>query len=125
MAALKALIFGKFKCYNLGPTSLYLGIRVRRDRTRRAIELSMETYIDKLAADLNRNTAAARATPMDVAALKLKHRAKDDRAPEQLLQRYQSLIGKLLYPASQLRTDIAFHVGYLARAISNPTDYYY
>jgi hypothetical protein len=29
---------------------------------------------------------------------------------------------KLLYPASQLRTDIAFAVGYLARAMSNPTD---
>jgi hypothetical protein len=125
MAALKALIFGKFKCHDLGPISHYLGIRVRRDRTRRAIELSMETYIDKLAVDLNRNTAAARATPMDVAALKLKLRSKDDRAPEQLLQRYQSLIGKLLYPASQLRTDIAFHVGYLACAISNPTDYHY
>jgi hypothetical protein len=125
MAALKALIFGKFKCHDLGPISHYLGIRVRRDRTRRAIELSMETYIDKLAVDLNRNTAAARATPMDVAALKLKLRSKDDRAPEQLLQRYQSLIGKLLYPASQLRTDIAFHVSYLARAISNPTDHHY
>jgi hypothetical protein len=85
----------------------------------------METYIDKLAVDLNQNTAAARATPMDVAALKLKLRSKDDRAPKQLLQRYQSLIGKLLYPASQLRTDIAFHVSYLARAISNPTDHHY
>jgi hypothetical protein len=125
MAALKALIFSKFKCHDLGPILHYLGIRARRDRTRRAIKLSMETYIDKLAVDLNRNTAAARATPMDVAALKLKLWSKDDRAPEQLLQRYQSLIGKLLYPASQLRTDIAFHVGYLACAISNPTDYHY
>jgi hypothetical protein len=78
MAALKALIFSKFKCHDLGPISHYLGIRARRDRTRRAIELSMETYIDKLAVDLNRNTAAARATPMDVAALKLKLRSKDD-----------------------------------------------
>jgi hypothetical protein len=85
MAALKALIFGKFKCRDLGPISHYLGIRVRRDRTRRAIKLLMETYINKLAVDLNCNTAAARATPIDVAALKLKHRAKDDRAPKQLL----------------------------------------
>jgi hypothetical protein len=40
MAALKALIFGKFKCHDLGPILHYLGIRVRRDRTRRAIELT-------------------------------------------------------------------------------------
>jgi hypothetical protein len=88
MAALKALIFGKFKCYNLSPILHYLGIRVRRDRTRRAIELSMETYINKLAVDLNRVKAAARATLIDIAALKLKLRLKDDRAPKQLLQRY-------------------------------------
>jgi hypothetical protein len=29
------------------------------------------------------------------------------------------------YPASQLRVDVAFHVGYLARAITNPTDDHY
>jgi hypothetical protein len=45
----------------------------------------METYIDKLAVNLNRNTAAARATLIDVAALNLKLRAKDNRAPKQLL----------------------------------------
>jgi hypothetical protein len=79
------LIFSKFKCYNLGLILHYLGIRVCRDCTRCAIKLSMETYINKLAIDLNCNTAAARATPMDVAALKLKLRLKHDRAPEQLL----------------------------------------
>jgi hypothetical protein len=85
MAALKALIFSKFKCYDLSPILHNLGIRVRRDCTRRAIELLIETYINKLAVDLNQNTAAARATPMDVAALKLKLRLKDNRAPKQLL----------------------------------------
>jgi hypothetical protein len=79
------LIFGRFKCYNLSPILHYLGIRVRRDRIRRAIELSMETYIDKLAVNLNRVKAAARATPIDVAALKLKLCVKDNRAPKQLL----------------------------------------
>jgi hypothetical protein len=125
MAALKKLIFGKFKCHDMGPISHYLGIRIRRDRSRRAIELSMESYIDKLASDYKRTGAVARHQPMDLQALKLKLRPKDDRAPLQLLQRYQSLIGKLLYPASQLRTDVAFHVGYLARAMSNPTEHHY
>ena len=85
MAALKALIFSKFKCYNLSPILHYLGIRVRRDRTCRAIKLLIETYINKLAVNLNCNKAAARATPIDVAALKLKLRLKDNRAPKQLL----------------------------------------
>ena len=125
MAVLKKLIFGKFKCHDMGPISHYLGIRIRRDRSRRAMELSMEPYIDKLARDYKRTDTVARHHPMDLQALKLKLRPKDDRAPLQLLQRYQSLIGKLLYPASQLRTDVAFYVNYLARAMSNPTERHY
>ncbi|KAG9375879.1 hypothetical protein A1F94_013623 [Pyrenophora tritici-repentis] len=38
---------------------------------------------------------------------------------------YQKVIGKLLYPATQLRADISFHVAYLARAMSNPTQQHY
>jgi hypothetical protein len=66
MAALKKLIFGKFKCHNIGPISYYLGIRVRRDCSRRAMELSMELYIDKLAGDYKRTDAVARYYPIDL-----------------------------------------------------------
>jgi hypothetical protein len=125
MTALKKLIFGKFKCHNMGPISHYLGIRIRRDRSRRAMELSMESYIDKLASDYKRTNTVTRHHPMDFQALKLKLRPKDNPTPLQLLQRYLSLIGKLLYLASQLRTDVAFHVNYLARAMSNPTEHHY
>jgi hypothetical protein len=59
MAALKKLIFGKFRCHDMGPISYYLGIQVRRDRSRRAIELSMELYIEKLANDYKRTDAVA------------------------------------------------------------------
>jgi hypothetical protein len=66
MAALKKLIFGKFKCHDIRLISYYLGIRVRRDRSRRAIELSMESYIKKLASDYKRTDAVARHYPMDL-----------------------------------------------------------
>jgi hypothetical protein len=109
----------------MGLISHYLGIRVRRNRSRRAIELSIELYIEKLASDYKRTDAVARHCPMDLQALKLKLWLKDNQALLQLLQRYQSLIGKLLYPASQLRIDVAFYVNYLARAMSNPTEHHY
>jgi hypothetical protein len=82
-------------------------------------------YIKKLIYDFKRTNALAYYYLIDLKALKLKLRAKDDQAPPQLVQRYQSLISKLLYPASQLRTDVAFHISYLARAISNPTEDHY
>ena len=78
MAALKKLIFSKFKCHDMGLISHYLDIRVRRDRSRRAIELSMESYIEKLASDYKRTDAVARHHPMDLQALKLKLWPKDN-----------------------------------------------
>jgi hypothetical protein len=65
MAALKKLIFSKFKCHDIGPISHYLGIRVCRDRSRRAMELLMELYIDKLASNYKRTDAVARHYPID------------------------------------------------------------
>jgi hypothetical protein len=124
MAALKEQVFSKFKCHDLGPISHYLGIKICRDRRQGTIELSM-AYIDKLGADMKRTSAPRRFHPLDPKALKLRLRVKDDVAPAQLTTRYQSLIGKLLYPASQLRTDIAFAIGWLARVMSNPTELHY
>lgn len=89
------------------------------------MELSIEAYIDKLGSEYKRTSALRRFHPVDPKCLKLPLRAKDDVAPAQLTTRYQSLIGKLLYPATQLRTDIAFAIGWLARAMSNPTELHY
>jgi hypothetical protein len=51
MAKLKSQLFAKFKCHDLGSILHYLGIRICRDRTKRTMELSMESYIDKLGTD--------------------------------------------------------------------------
>lgn len=42
-----------------------------------------------------------------------------------LLKRYQSLVGALMYAATQTRPDIAFAVGYLSRAMGKPTEELY
>jgi hypothetical protein len=88
MAALKAQLFSKFKCHDLGLIAYYLGIRVCRDRNKRTIELSIELYINKLSHDFNRNKAPRCHHPLNPKALKLRLRAKDDVALAQLTQRY-------------------------------------
>jgi hypothetical protein len=125
MTALKKQVFSKFKCHNLAPIAHYLGIEICRDCCQGTMELSMEAYINKLSAEYKRTEAPRRFHPLDLKCLKLSLRTKHDVAPAQLTTRYQSIIGKLLYPASQLRTDIAFAVGWLARAMSNPTELHY
>ncbi|KAI1663848.1 RVT-2 domain containing protein [Pyrenophora tritici-repentis] len=106
MKEIKEAVYKKYKCRDLGPISHYLGLRIRRSRPSRLIEISMESYIDKLVEEYSRHHALPRYTPLDTS-------------------NYQKVIGKLLYPATQLRADISFHVAYLARAMSNPTPQHY
>ena len=46
----------------------------------------------------------------------------DDPRDPVLVQKYQSLVGALLYAAMNTRPDIAYSVGMLCRAMSKPTD---
>jgi hypothetical protein len=59
MTKLKSLLFGKFQCHDLGSILHYLGICICCDRTKRMMELSMESYIDKLAQTLSMSTLLA------------------------------------------------------------------
>jgi hypothetical protein len=88
IAALKAQLFSKFKCYNLGLIAYYLGIQVCRDRNKRTIELSIELYINKLSYDFNRNKALRRYHLLNLKALKLRLQAKDNVTLAQLTQCY-------------------------------------
>jgi hypothetical protein len=81
-------LFSKFKCYNLRLIAYYLGIRIYCDRNKRTIELLIELYSNKLSYNFNRNKASRRYFPLDLKALKLRLRAKDDVALKQLTQRY-------------------------------------
>jgi hypothetical protein len=125
MAKLKAQLFNKFKCHNLGLILHYPGIYICRNHTKHTMELSMESYIDKLGTDFERVNVPHHYHPLTVKALKLQLQPKDDVALPQITQQYQSIIGKLLYSASQLQADIAFAVGYLAHAMSNPTELHF
>ena len=45
--------------------------------------------------------------------------------PPQLLKKYQSIVGALMYCSTQTRPDVAFAVGMLARAMGKPTPQLY
>jgi hypothetical protein len=87
MAALKQLVFDKYKCRDLSPISYYLGIWIRRDCRARAIKLSIELYINKLIKDYNRGHVT-RHNPINVKALKLQLRRANDVCDDCSLQRY-------------------------------------
>jgi hypothetical protein len=72
IAALKAQLFSKFKCYDLRLIAYYLGIRICRDCNKRTIELSIELYINKLSYNFNYNKTLRRYYPLNLKALKLR-----------------------------------------------------
>jgi len=92
-----------------------------------AIELRQTTYIEKLAAEFFPDgvppTAQANKVPCDRDLPALVHMALIDNAtPDaQLLRRYQSICGALLYASTNTRPDIAFATGMLCRAMGRPT----
>jgi hypothetical protein len=124
MRNVKEQFFGKYKCRDIGPISHYLGTRIPRDCPARLIELSMEPYIDKLIQDFKRVDSFRCLTPFDTSTIKLTL-STAEKIDSQLPHDYQTIIGKLLYSATQLRIDIAFHVGFLARALAKPTPQHY
>lgn len=97
-------------------------MKVTRDWERRTLSLSMSSYIVKLATEYKRLECPRRYVPFRPGVINYPPRDPKDPAPPELLKAYQKLIGKLNYPACLVRGDIAFHVSFLGRFNSAPTE---
>jgi hypothetical protein len=80
----------------------------------------MESYIEKMARDLNYTPRNCK-IPLTYSALLLTPGSPDEPVDEKVQKRYQQVVGKLLYPACLTRVDVAFHVNYLGRFSAHPT----
>jgi hypothetical protein len=120
MQKLKEQLLKRYKCRDLRLVGFYLGIRVLRDRPNRSISLSIDSYIDRVVEEYHLTNATLVDTPLPKSALTLTKR--EDQADVNLTVQYQSLVAKLLYPTSIMRPDLAWHVNYIARFATNPTE---
>jgi hypothetical protein len=85
---LKEIIYAKYKYRDLRPINFYLGIKITLDRTRRNINISIESYIKKIANEHHLTSSHKRNNPLASNALNFKLRPKDNLAPKQLLKEY-------------------------------------
>jgi hypothetical protein len=83
MASLKERLFTRYKARDLGPISFYLGIRVRRNRVKGTLSLSIDSYINRVVTKYYIDNALPTNTPLPVSALKLAKR--DDQADNNLV----------------------------------------
>lgn len=106
----KAAISAKFKMKDLGELTWILGMEVKRDRSRRRIEISQQAYINLMLKRFGMSECKAVGTPAEGVLTRIV--TKDGDKPDTL---YMSIVGSLLYASIMTRPDISFAVQALGR----------
>ena len=109
------LIKERYQCTGGDDLQWFLGVEVTRNRSRRTIELSQASYVDKISQLITRQDIR-HDTPM--AGIELKPRS--DLAASAEINLYQRKIGSLLFAAVTTRPDIAYATSRLSRFLTNP-----
>jgi hypothetical protein len=108
---------------DMGPASLYLGIRITRDRTRRKLWLSQKSYCVELLRVWNMSNCTTTNTPMVVKPYLLppSQTSLPDIKDDDIKPLFQKLVGSLIYLAVSTRPDISYAAMALGQFNANPT----
>ena len=109
---------------DLGPASLYLGIRIVRDRSKRKLWLSQKPFITDLLSTWNMTECHTASVPLRTKLHQLRPPPENalHEIPDHILtQKYQSLVGSLIYLAVCTRPDISYVACSLGQYNTNPT----
>jgi hypothetical protein len=115
LSEFKSKLFTKYEMRDMGELNWFLGIRVVRNRQRRRLWLTQDAYIAKITSKFGLSSLKAK-TPMATEAL-LKY---DGQATSIQIERYQSMVGSVNYPAVITRPDIAYTSSKLSEHLQNP-----
>ena len=113
---------GVFDIKKLGDPKVYLGLEIRRDRSKREIKISQTRYITEMIDRYGLSTETTGrqiTTPMTSDDLTNLVVTESDRQEMKNIP-YLSLIGSLLYASNGSRPDISYAVSLLARFSTNP-----
>ena len=113
---MKAKFMKRWECRDLGETSEFLRMRIRRNGDKFLIDQC--PYLDKVIANTGMQNAKSAPTPLPAGYIPAPNPGQS--TPE-LRSRYQTVIGSLLYIMLGTRPDISFAVTKLAQFASNPS----
>ncbi|KAJ3503727.1 hypothetical protein NLJ89_g8305 [Agrocybe chaxingu] len=118
----KTCINDRYAMTDLGPISWLLGIQAKRDRERRTITLSQQSYIESILARFNFTDLKPLSIPMDPNIQFSKSQCPTDPLEVARMRNipYREAIGSLMYAAIGTRPDIAFAVSTLSQFLENP-----
>ena len=101
---------------DLGMLRWFLGMRITRDRNRRTLSIDQSQYIEKIVSSHRASNNRTAWTPMEGGREYVQF---DDKS--EIIGKYQSLIGSLMFAMCGTRADIAYSVGALSRFNHNPS----
>lgn len=116
---IKMVITAEFDLEDLGDIGFYLGMEVGRSDGG-FYQLCQSAYIDKIALEFGLKDAKESKIPMGTNYGKIPGAEHDKLLPDN--NKYQSLIGHLLYVSVNTRPDIAASVSILAQRVSEPRE---
>ena len=122
----KARLSALYKMRDLGQASSILGIRIERDRKRRTITLSQQSYIESVLDKYGFTESSPKATPMSHSARLTATDPHDDTPIPRfeispgIMVTYPQIVGSLMYAMMGTRPDLAYTVGVLGRYAANP-----
>ena len=118
----KKWLSSNFDMKDMGEANFVLGVKIIRDRAKRLLGLSQETYIKKMLERYHMQDSKLIDTPVDkslslssdMCPKTLEEKEKMSRVP------YASVVGSLMYAMMCTRPDICYAVGLVSRYQSNP-----
>jgi len=122
LEATKSSLGKSFSMKDLGEAAYILGIKIYRDRSKRLIGLSQDTYIDKVLKRFNMQDSKKGFLPMShgVSLCKSQCPSTPDEQEKMSAIPYASAIGSIMYAMLCTRPDIAYALSVASRYQSNP-----
>lgn len=110
-------LFSKYEMRYVGEIEWFLGIKIARDRYRRHLFLSQDSYIDKLTVKFNIDLSnKALGSPLGE-----DHVKNPGTASKQEIFAYQQRVGSINYAAVITRPDIAYAASKLSKFLTYPS----
>jgi len=122
IVATKKWLSSQFEIKDMGEANYVLGVKIVRDRSRKFLSLSQQTYIKKVLERFRMQDSKPIDTPVEKGcALSLDQCPKTNEEKKQMSSvPYAAAIGSLMYAMLCTRPDICYAVGLVSRYQSNP-----
>ncbi|KAK4394468.1 Retrovirus-related Pol polyprotein from transposon TNT 1-94 [Sesamum angolense] len=111
-----------FEMKDMGEAEYILGVKIHRDRSKKLLSLSQQTYIKRIIERFRMHNANPVDTPMDKSCVLSKELCPKREEEKKCMTKipYARAVGSLMYAMMCTRPDLCFAVGMVSRYQSNP-----